>query len=81
MQVVIVEGTMGEIADKAIEMQDRNKCLYAIVNYNDWVKIIESKAEYITKVRSQIDVGDVAEEAYKRGWEDCKKAMMLKLQG
>jgi hypothetical protein len=79
MAIVIVEGTMQEIEDKAIEMQDNNKSLYVIVKYNDWADIIESKAKYINEVRSQ-NVENT-DDAYKRGWEDCKKAMMLKLQG
>lgn len=83
MKVVIevINGTIQEVEDKAIELSENNKCLYVIMKYNDMAEIIESKAKYINKVRSENNSDTDIDNAYKRGWNDCKQSMMLKLQG
>lgn len=81
MQIMIevINGTIQEVEDKAIELEENNKTSYVIMKYNDMSEIIESRAKYINKVRSKINSEADIDDAYKRGWNDCKQSMMQKI--
>ena len=81
--VEVVNGTIREAEDKAIELSEQTGEHYSIMKYNDMAKIIEQRAKYINDVRAVLHSHTDADidKAYKQGWDDCKKAMLMKLSG